>query len=97
MISNQVRLPVFGLKANIMQRTEENISKKNYLLMKDGEFYTNSRLLGQQGYSNFANHKYVLDPSLQQTVATAEGRTDRELIGTVGLKQDDPLPVNSDA
>ncbi len=45
-----------------MERTEENVSKKNYLLMKDGEFYANPRLLGQAGFSNPANHKYVLDP-----------------------------------
>ena len=62
MISNSVRIPIFGRKANIMERTEENVSKKNYLLMKDGEFYANPRLLGQAGFSNPANHKYVLDP-----------------------------------
>lgn len=62
LISNSVRLPIFGRKANIMERTDDNVSKKNYLLMKDGEFYANPRLLGQAGYNNPANHKYVLDP-----------------------------------
>ena len=62
LISYNVRLPVFGKKATIMERTDENISKKNYLMMKDGEFYTNFRLLGREGYTNYVNHKYRIDP-----------------------------------
>lgn len=76
LISNRVRLPIFGRKANIMERTEDNTSKKNYLLMKDGEFYANPRLLGQAGYTNPGNHKYVLDPrkrELGEQIATADG------------------------
>lgn len=44
--------------------------------MKDGEFYANPRLLGQAGYTNPGNHKYVLDPrkrELGEQIATADG------------------------
>lgn len=46
LISNSVRIPIFGRKANIIERTPESTSKKSYLLMKDSEFYTNQRILG---------------------------------------------------
>lgn len=44
--------------------------------MKDSEFYTNQRILGQTGYTNLANHRYVLDTrrkDYNEKVATADG------------------------
>lgn len=76
LILNNVRIPIFGRKANIIERTPESISKKSYLLMKDSEFYTNQRILGQTGYTNLANHRYVLDTrrkDYNEKVATADG------------------------
>ena len=64
LISQHVRLPVFGRKVNPIERTDESISRKGFLLMKDQEFYTSTRVFGNQvfGVSNAHQHKYVLDP-----------------------------------
>lgn len=64
LISNRVRMPVFGRSVKPIERTEESISRKGYLLMKDSEFYTSSRVFTNQvfGVSNALQHKYVLDP-----------------------------------
>lgn len=55
LISNQVRIPIFGQKIKPTERTEESISKKGYLLMKDAELYS-QRIRGPI-------HKYKLDPN----------------------------------
>jgi hypothetical protein len=76
LISNKVRIPVFGKKANIIERTPASISKKGYLLMKDSEFYTNPRIMTANGFRNLANHRYVLDTRRQdhsEAIATADG------------------------
>ena len=65
LISNKVRLPVFGRKENIIERTEDSISKKGYLHMKDSEFFQSARILGgglNLNTNHPLNHKYVLDP-----------------------------------
>ena len=64
LISNRVRMPVFGRSVKPIERTEESISRKGYLLMKDSEIYTSSRVFTNQvfGVSNALQHKYVLDP-----------------------------------
>jgi hypothetical protein len=43
--------------------------------MRDGEFYTNPRLIGQQNYPNPASHKYVLDSKhvAPERIVTAHG------------------------
>lgn len=57
--------------------------------MKDSEWYTHPKILGTTGYSNLANHKYVLDTRKQRDhlkqVATAD-RFDAINTETVGLK-----------
>jgi hypothetical protein len=59
-----VRLPVFGSSIKPVERTDENVSRKGFLLMKDKEFYTSTRVFGSQvfGVTNAQEHKYVLDP-----------------------------------
>ena len=76
MITNNVRIPVFGKKANIIERTPESISKKGYLLMKDSEFYTNPRIMTSNGFRNLANHRYILDTRRvdhSEPIETADG------------------------
>ena len=55
LISNKVRIPIFGQQIKPKERTEESISKKGYLLMKDAELYS-QRIRGPI-------HKYKLDPN----------------------------------
>ena len=59
-----MRLPVFGASVKPIVRTEESISRKGFLLMKDKEFYTSSGVFGREvfGVRNAQEHKYVLDP-----------------------------------
>jgi len=40
LISQHVRLPVFGRPAQIVERSKETMSKKEFLTMKDNEWYT---------------------------------------------------------
>jgi hypothetical protein len=73
--------------------------------MKDGEFYANPRLLGQAGYNNPANHKYILDPRKQQLgeqIGTANGSAldlrnkneslalKQETLGDLNVERNDP-------
>ena len=65
LISQHVRLPVFGQSAALVERTKESVTNKGYLEMKDKEFYTaqNSNLYGNPYFGMHATaHKYVLDP-----------------------------------
>ena len=72
-----MRLPVFGQKIQPIERTDETISRKGFLQMKDQEFYRSSRVYGTQlfGVSSAQIHKYVLDPLaalvMQQQAAEA--------------------------
>lgn len=59
-----MRLPIFGSKANIIERTDETQSMKGFLQMKDQEFYYSAKVFGNQAFGvlNAQQHKYVLDP-----------------------------------
>ena len=76
LISNKVRLPVFGRSEPIIERTKESISNKGYLLMKDSEFYTNSRILAPGQNLNINQgiaHKYILDPTHSLVMKSTAG------------------------
>lgn len=64
LISQHVRLPVFGRPAQIVERSKETMSKKEFLTMKDNEWYTQRKVFGNQlfGMNNATSHKYKLDP-----------------------------------
>ena len=59
LISNKVRLPIFGRKEKIVERTRDSISKKGYLLKASHQFST--------------AHKYVLDPAHSLVMKSTAG------------------------
>ena len=64
LISQNVRLPIFGRSVKPIERTDESMSRKGYHMMKDREFISSTRVFGNQdfGFTNAQHHKYVLDP-----------------------------------
>ena len=48
LISQHVRLPVFGQSINLIERNDETISRKGFLAMKDQEFFKSPRIYGTQ-------------------------------------------------
>ena len=54
LISQKVRLPVFGQKVQPVERTDETMSRAGFLKMKDQEFYASGRAFGNHvfGVSN---------------------------------------------
>ena len=64
LISQQVRLPVLGRSANLIERSKETMSRKDFLMMKDNEFYTQEKSYNGQffGLNNATLHMYKLDP-----------------------------------
>lgn len=83
LISNKVRLPVFGRRENLIERTKDSISKKGYLLMKDSEFLSSQRILGNQNLpivQQSINHKYVLDPAHSIVLKSTDGGSLRGVV-----------------
>ena len=64
LISQHVRLPVIGRPAMLIERSKETMSKKDFLMMKDNEFYAQEKSYTGQffGLNNATAHKYKLDP-----------------------------------
>ena len=65
LISNRVRLPVFGKKAPILERTDENMTREGFRAVKEAEHLAwSDAARGALGlHTNLAvSYKYVLDP-----------------------------------
>lgn len=55
---------MLGRSANIVERSKETMSRKEFLTMKDNEFFSQRKVFGNQlfGVPNTTSHKYKLDP-----------------------------------
>lgn len=44
LISNRVRLPVFGQAANLIERNKDTVGREGFVRMKDAEYYFSRRM-----------------------------------------------------